>query len=267
MATKEPAFDAAIVEALARVLGEAGSGSDINRILKNRGIDDRSGESTKWKRLYWVFSHLQRRDGCANGILGFIVAFLAPARFAGRSSEFESHRTELNAVLVLAGFQFGADGTFQRVKRAATLNEAEARVRTIRAKFQGRAIHPEVVKYCRAELMQDNYFHAVFEAVKGLAQRVRELSGATEDGAALVDRVFSVDRPMLAFNSLRTETERSEHRGFAALLKGTFAAVRNPLAHEPKILWQGEEDAADWLSLISLLHRKLDGCVPVIRPS
>ncbi len=38
-------------------------------------------------------------------------------------------------------------------------------------------------------------------------------------------------------------------------------AVRNPLAHEPKLLWQGEEDAADYLSLISLLHRKLDGAV------
>jgi hypothetical protein len=27
------------------------------------------------------------------------------------------------------------------------------------------------------------------------------------------------------------------------------------------LLWQGEEDAADHLSLISLLHRKLDLCV------
>ena len=28
-----------------------------------------------------------------------------------------------------------------------------------------------------------------------------------------------------------------------------------------ELLWQGEEDAADYLSLISLLHRKLDGAV------
>lgn len=263
MATKEPAFDAAVVEALAKVLGEAGSGSDINRTLNSKGIVDGSGESTKWKRLYWVFSHLQRRDGCANGVLGFMAAFLAPARFAGRSAEFVANRRELNTVLALAGFEYGADGRFRRVTRAATLHEAEARVQTIRAKFQGRAIHPEVLKYCRAELMQDNYFHAVFEAVKGLAQRIRDMSGATGDGAGLVDEVFSVDRPRLALNRLRTETERSEHKGFAALLKGAFAAVRNPLAHEPKILWQGEEDAADWLSLISLLHRKLDGCVHV----
>jgi uncharacterized protein (TIGR02391 family) len=118
----------------------------------------------------------------------------------------------------------------------------------------------------RSELMQDNYFHAVFEAAKGLAQRIRDLSGEQADGAALVDRVFSVDRPLLAINSLQTETERSEHKGFAALLKGCFAAIRNPLAHEPKILWQGEDDAADYLSLISLVHRKLDDAVRVRTP-
>ncbi|MGB9924711.1 MAG: TIGR02391 family protein [Methanothrix sp.] len=105
------------------------------------------------------------------------------------------------------------------------------------------------------------YFHAVFEATKGLAQRIRDLSGVEADGATLIDQVFAVDRPLLAFNALQTETERSEHKGFAALLKGCFAAIRNPLAHEPKILWEGEDDAADYLSLISLLHRKLDECV------
>jgi len=75
-----------------------------------------------------------------------------------------------------------------------------------------------------------------------------------------VDKVFSIDNPILAFNFLKTDTEKSEHKGFAQLLKGCFAAVRNPLAHQPKILWQCEEDAADYFSLISLLHRKLDGC-------
>ena len=129
-------------------------------------------------------------------------------------------------------------------------------------KFNGRRIHPEVLKYCRSELMQDNYFHAVFEATKGLAQRLRDSTGVQTDGAALIDGVFSIERPLLAMNALRSETERSEHKGFAALLKGCFAAVRNPLAHEPKILWDGEDDAADYLSLISLLHRKLDQCVP-----
>jgi uncharacterized protein (TIGR02391 family) len=250
------------IEAVAKILGECGSGSDISRVFQDRGLADNSGQSTKWRRIYSVFLDSQKRHGCANQIVDFIRAFLIPARFVGRSEEFEAHRQELNTILAFSGLEYGADGQFRRVEPAATIEEAEQRVRTIRSKFQGRRIHPEVVKYCRSELMQENYFHAVFEASKGLAQRIRDMTGVQADGAKLIDRVFSIERPLLALNTLKTETETSEHKGYSALLKGCFAAVRNPLAHEPKIMWEGEDDAADYLSLISLLHRKLDQCVP-----
>lgn len=256
-----PSFPEGQIEALARLLGECGSGTDITRVLQDRGLVDNSGESTKWRRLYWVFLDCQRQHGCANRIIDFIQSFLIPARFVGRSDEFEAHRQQLNTILAFSGLQYGQDGKFHQCDTARTLDEAEERVRTIRAKFQGRRIHSEVLKYCRGELLQDNYFHAVFEATKGLAQRIRDMSGIQADGAALVDRVFSIERPVLAINSLQTETEKSEHKGFASLLKGCFAAARNPLAHEPKVLWQGEDDAADYFSLISLLHRKLDDSV------
>lgn len=249
------------IEGLAKVLGECGSGSDIDRVLANHGLNDNSGQSTKWRRLYWLFLDIQRRDKCANQILGFIQAFLAPARFVGRNEEFEDHRGELNKVLAFSGIEYGSDGKFRKRQAVQTITEAEQRAKKIQAKFQGRRLHPEVLKYCRAELMQDNYFHAVFEATKGLAQRIRDMSKVTGDGASLVDQVFSTNQPILAFNALQTETEKSEHKGFATLLKGCFAAARNPRAHEPKILWKGEDDAADYFSLISLLHRKLDNCV------
>jgi uncharacterized protein (TIGR02391 family) len=260
--TTVPSFSEGQIEALAKLLGECGTGSDITRVLQACRLEDKSGESTKWRRLYWVFMDSQERYGCANHVLNFIQTFLTPARFVRRRDEFEAHRQELNFILTFSGLEYGADGEFRQRGAARTLEEAERRVRTMHAKFQGRRIHPEVTKYCRVELMQDNYFHAVFEATKGLAQRIREMSGIEADGAALVDRVFSIERPLLAINTLQTETERSEHKGFAALLKGCFAAIRNPLAHEPKILWEGEDDAADYFSLISLLHRKLDSCVP-----
>ncbi|NTV47970.1 MAG: TIGR02391 family protein [Chlorobiales bacterium] len=256
-----PSFPEGQIESLARLLGECGSGTDISRVLRDRSLADDSGESTKWRRLYWVFLSCQRQHGCANRIIDFTQSFLIPARFVGRGEEFETIRQQLNVILSFAGLVYETDGKFRECKVARTLDEAEARVKTIRAKFQGRLIHAEVLKYCRAELLQENYFHAVFEASKGLAQRIREMSGIQADGADLVDRVFSIERPILAINTLQTQTEKSEHKGFAALLKGCFAAVRNPLAHEPKILWKGEDDAADYLSLISLLHRKLDDSV------
>ncbi len=256
-----PPFSEGQIESLAQLLGECGSGSDISRVLSSRGLVDNSGQSTKWKRLYWVFLDCQQQNNCANQIIDFIQSFMTPARFVGRNDEFEANRQQLNTILSFSGLEYGQDGKFRQCETSRTLDEAEKRVRTIRAKFQGRSMHPEVLKYCRPELLQDNYFHAVFEASKGLAQRIRDLSGVQADGAALIDKVFSIENPILAINSLRTETERSEHKGFASLLKGCFAAVRNPLAHEPKIFWKGEDDAADYLSLISLLHRKLDECV------
>lgn len=255
-----PSFSEGQIESLARLLGECGTGDDISRVLSDRGLMDKSHQSTKWRRLYWVFLDCQQRYGCANQIIDFIQSFLAPARFVGRIDEFEANSQQLNTILSFSGLEYGKDGKFRQCKTAKTLDEAEKRARTIRAKFQGRQIHPEVLKYCRPELLQDNYFHAVFEACKGLAQRIRDLSGVQADGSDLVDKVFSIQKPILVINSLRTETERSEHKGFALLLKGCFGAVRNPLAHEPKILWQGEDDAADYLSLISLLHRKMDEC-------
>ena len=242
------------------MLGECGTADQITRALHDRGLEDHSGQSTKWRRLHWVFSDSQRQHGCANRIIDFIQAFLAPSRFIGNSSEFEDHRTKLNTILSLSGLEYGKDGKFRRSTVATTLDQAEARLKTIQHKFRGRSIHAEVTKYCTTELLQDNYFHAVYEASKGLAQRIRDLSGIEGNGAALVDKVFSIDNPILALNFLKSDTEKSEHKGFAQLLKGCFGAVRNPLAHEPKILWQGEEDAADYFSLISLLHRRLDGC-------
>ncbi len=254
-------FNEGTIEALARVLGDCGSGTDITRVLNDRGLTDNSGESTKWRRLYHIFLTSQREMKSPNQVLDFIRSFLTPTRFTGRSNEFKDHRTKLNTILVMIGLELGKDGQFRIVNPAVSLDEAEIRVQAIRERFKGRAMHPEVYKYCNVELMQENYFHAVFEATKGLAQRIRELSGADGDGAKLIDNVFSIEKPKLIFNSLRTETEKSEHKGFAQLLKGCFAAVRNPLAHEPKILWTGEDDAADYLSLLSLLHRKLDSAI------
>ena len=248
------------IEGLAKALGGCGSGTDISRVLKDRGLVDSSGESTKWRRLYWVFLDIQQRDKCANRILDFVKSYLTPARFVGRQAEFDEHRSEVNSILAFAGIEFGSDGQFRHGTAARTIDEAERRATAIRAKFRGRRLHPQVLRYCQAEMMQEDYFHAVFEATKGLAQRIRQMAGVHRDGAALVDSVFSIDRPLLAMNTLQTETERSEHKGFALLLKGCFGAIRNPLAHEPRILWEGGDDAADYLSLVSLLHRKLDDC-------
>jgi uncharacterized protein (TIGR02391 family) len=119
-----------------------------------------------------------------------------------------------------------------------------------------------VLRFCRAELLQKNYFHAVFEAMKSIAAKIRHLSGLTSDGASLVQETFGMaggKKPVLAINSLQTETDLGEQRGFANLLVGLFGTIRNPTAHNPKIEWDmSEQDALDMLTTASLIHRKLD---------
>jgi len=71
--------------------------------------------------------------------------------------------------------------------------------------------------------------------------------------------VLSGDPPLLAINARATPSERSEQSGFANLVRGTFAMFRNPTAHEPRIHWpMSKSDAEDLLSLVSLIHRRLD---------
>ena len=257
-------FSPGQIESLAHLLGKCGTDSDITNTLKACQMEDTSGESTKWRRLNAIFLESQRQYQFDNHILNFIKSFLDPARFIGQKEKFESYCQNLNEILAFSGLEYGKDGEFYRSEPARTLDEAEKRVQTIRSKFKGRNIHSEVLKYCRAELMQNNLFHAVFEATKGLAERIREMSKVQKDGTTLVDQAFSIQNPILAFNTLQTETEKSEQKGFASLLKGCFSAFRNPLAHEPKILWlwKDEEDIVDYFSLISFLHRKLDNCYP-----
>ena len=70
--------------------------------------------------------------------------------------------------------------------------------------------------------------------MKSIAAKIRSISGFTTDGAELVQQAFGSSTPFLAINSLRTETEKGEQRGFANLLVGLFGTIRNPLAHKPE---------------------------------
>ena len=255
----EPLKNSAL-EGLARLLADCCTGSDITGVLHNHNIPDELGPSqTKWKRLYHAFVSSQDRYRCSNHTLAVIKDILDPIRFVNNQDGFEASRQKINTILAFSGIEYGVEGEFKKRAAAQTLSEAQ-RYNMIQAKLQGRNIHPQVLVYCKSELLQDNFFHAVFEASKGLADHIRKKSGSTKDGTALVDEVFTKNAPILAFNALNTETEISEHVGFAALLKGCFAAIRNPHAHTPRIHWEGGDNAADYLTLISLLYRKIDSC-------
>lgn len=260
-------FDLAILESISKILGDTSSGltgSEISKYLSECNISDPGVNSTKWRRLYDSFLLKQKNDRCANNIVSFITHVMRPSRYYDNEKWFENRREKLNRVLSFEGLELNKAGTFKQIITTKTISESEARASKLKQNLLSRQIHPDVLYFCRAELLVDNYFHAVFEATKSIAQKIRDKTGLNSDGAALIDESFSFkDKvPHLALSSLQTESEQSEQKGFVNLLKGVFGTFRNTTAHAPKVTWIiVEQDALDILSTISLIHRRLDGAI------
>jgi uncharacterized protein (TIGR02391 family) len=262
---KETPIKAEILESICIVLGGQNTGSQIEYYLAQTGLVDTDPGITKWKRLFNAFVNYQNKNKESNKVLIFIQKTLSPVRYADNHEQFELYRIDINKRLLFIGLELLENGKFRKVMQATTIPEAQQRADTLKSKLKDRKVHPDVLLFCKAELLQDNYFHAVFESCKSVADKIREKAELTADGAELVDKAFGLGQlktPKLAFNTLLTESEESEHKGFVHLVKGLFGMFRNTTAHSPKIKWIiNEQDALDSLTLASMLHRTLDKCV------
>lgn len=258
----EHIFSQSELEAIAAALADTSeglTGSEIGHILATLQMADPTPTMTKWKRLHNAFVERQNHSHNRRAILQFIREAMRPARYAKQLDRFEPLRSNLNRALAFSGLAVNAAGELSAVSQAQTLPEAVQRANELRVDLTRRGVHADVLRFCRAELVVDNYFHAVLEATKSIADKLRTRTGLTEDGAKLVDATLCGSSPRVAINSLTTDSYRSEQSGFANLVKGTFGMFRNPTAHEARILWaMSKEDAEDLLSLASFIHRRLD---------
>jgi len=249
------------LEAIAGALGDTTAGltnPEIEFLLASSKMVD-PGKATKRVRLYNAFAESQNSKRNRTHVLQFIRLAMSPARYAREPHRFEPMRAGLNQALAFAGLYVDETGDLRSAVSVATLPEAQRRARELRSHLEGRGIHPDVLAFCRAELLQDNYFHAVQEAVKSVADKMRRMTGLADDGGPLVDRALGGEAPILAINARRTMSEKSEQTGFANLVKGTFGMFRNPTAHEARIYWtMTKSDAEDLLTIVSLIHRRLD---------
>jgi len=265
---KISSFQEPILEQLSNVLGDTETGltgSEIGRYLRDCGIADINPTMTKRIRLCEALVARQRTDGCANNVCAFIQRVMNPVLHVQTPDYFKKKQDELNRVLSFEGLQLTDDGKLKPRKQARTISEAEEAANQLRKQLVDRNVHPDVLTFCRAELVEGNYFHAVLESTKSVAQKIRDKADLISDGGELVDEAFGIGKkeyPILAFNSLATKSEKSEHTGLTNLMKGFFGTFRNPTAHSPKILWKvTEQDALDLMTLASLLLRRLDEAV------
>lgn len=196
-------------------------------------------------------------------IYEFIESALNPISYTSteKRDKYQWLYEEINKVLLLVGLQIQKDGKITNVPKAETLDEVDRRVNSLNKKLYDRAIHSEVTKYCIKDYLRKDYFDAVFEASKGLAERVRQMTGLTKDGGELFQTAFSTKDPYIFLNSFKTQSELSEFIGLKELLEAIFHLARNPEAHTPKVNWKVEETKAlDILTLISFAHKYLDEC-------
>ena len=87
MAERHDPWPDQVVEGVAQVgqfhrsvHGSGLTGTEIGRLLAQRGIDDPAPGSTKWRRLCDALTQCQRRDGAANNIR-FLYEAMQPVRF------------------------------------------------------------------------------------------------------------------------------------------------------------------------------------------
>ena len=253
-----------VLEMISNILGDTEkglTGSEIHRFLLQANIEDMSEKGVMLairKNLFNSLAHEQNKNKCSNQILNFIALVLAPSRFVGNQEDFERLRNAINQQLAFVGYELQENGKYIEIEKASTISDVQIKVDNLKKELENRKAHREIFKYCTTELLQNNYFHSVLEAKKGLFQRIRDLSGISTDGNRLIEQVFS-SNPILIINSYQSVSEINEHNGFCNLLKGLCAMFRNPTAHEPKVDWDiTEQDALEILGIISYCHRRLD---------
>lgn len=263
MGNAEPIIIDGVLESVSRTIGDTFSGTELTRFFHQTHLEEIEPQNyTKWRRLYAAFNNYQKVHKCSNGVLAFIKFVAQPSIFLTKQNLHQPFLAETNKALSLSGYIINNDGTLNRVQVAKTLKDTLVVYNELRRALESRNVHPEVIKYCGKEIQDDNYFHAVFESVKGLCIRIRSLSNLTTDGQKLIGDAFKQDNPILQINALYTESERDEHNGFRSLLLSIIQMFRNPLAHEAKIEWIiTKEDALDLFSTLSFIHRKLDKAV------
>lgn len=265
------------LKAVCDILGNTNEGftkTELTRLLQQSQIvlmDDGNaytdyGYKIGLNKRDWLYNCLANEIDTSKSlkkVYQFIMNALNPVCFTSQADRNKYYHLleETNKVLLLAGLSISNEGQLVDVVQAKTLDEVDRRVNHLKRELYNRSIHSEVQKYCIKDYLRKDYYDAVFEAAKSLAERVRQITGLTSDGGELFQKAFSKGDPYLFFNSMRTDSEKSEFTGVKELLEAIFHLVRNPTAHTPKINWKVDETKAlDILTLISFAHKYLDEC-------
>ena len=176
--------------------------SKITEYFANSNIQERGG-SNKTDRVYYAFRFVQQQDRCGNNVLAFVQKLLTPKRYKDEKN-FENDRSTINEILSYEGVAINERGDIISITKAKTISEAKERSSRLKRKAQGITIHSDILPFCDEEWLKEDYFHAILEITKSVADKMRQKSGLFLDGSELVDACFGLGkekRPLMAFNT------------------------------------------------------------------
>ena len=123
--------------------------------------------------------------------------------------------------------------------------------------FSDLDLHPEISQAICDLFKNGHYANAIEDSCKVLDALVKIRSGRYDiSGTELMQAVFSPKNPILKFNELITDTDKSEQQGMMFLYAGSMLAFRNPRAHG--IVEDDPEVSLEVISFISILAKSLD---------
>jgi uncharacterized protein (TIGR02391 family) len=101
----------------------------------------------------------------------------------------------------------------------------------------------EILDVSRDLFASGHYSLAVQEAFKAVEKTVQDRANAHGmSGSALMENVFSEQKPKLFWSERATVSERDEQKGYQRLYAGAMLGIRNPVTHE--FNWVEEPEVA-----------------------
>ena len=250
------------LESIARIIGDLYTNgqlttifSDLNLIENNQGVI----KPSKWFRI----RNAIRNQTDLHNLLE--TAFI-PAHFVEKPDIWHQSVDRVNRILRFHGYELDQQGNIVIVEQTKTLKEAEKRANSLVDLLTPMTIHPYALKFCIPELLQENYFHAIFEASKGILDRLRDMNSSQLDGTQLIEQSFSTKNVCIVpkNNKLQNQNEKSQFLAIKHLLLTINYLYRNDKAHVLRFYNpEQEDDAIIALTMISKAHYLLDNCVCV----
>lgn len=127
-------------------------------------------------------------------------------------------------------------------------------------------IHPQIQQSSKQLYLNGHFTNAATDAFIEINERLKNIfkqlspNTAIPDGAALMNTIFSVNRPILKLCDLSNQTGEDKQKGLMMMASGAISALRNPKSHANSETVTPEE-AMRRLMFASMLMYQIDEAV------